>query len=124
MFERAFFGYDKVLTRRGRVVYKMDEGLEGLGFQGPDAYLRDENGNPIIQTIRNPNGKMLRFILERERPERYGKHPKVDIPRNGGVLVVGGIRHDIPNKVNNGTAASVKARKWKSLSRMIQKTKV
>jgi hypothetical protein len=37
---RAALGYDKVLTRRGRVMYKIDQGLEGLGFQGPDAYLR------------------------------------------------------------------------------------
>ncbi|HTV29202.1 MAG TPA: hypothetical protein VMF32_15570, partial [Xanthobacteraceae bacterium] len=108
----------------GGVVYKIDQSLVDLGFQGAAAYLRDESGNPVVETIRKPNGKMLRVILERERPEIYGKHPKVEIPRNSGVLVVGGIRHDIPNKVNNGTAASIKARKWKSLSRMIQKTKV
>ena len=46
MLQRAF-GYDKVLTYRGRVMYKIDQGLVGLGFQGPDAYLKDENGNPV-----------------------------------------------------------------------------
>lgn len=81
----------------GGVIYKTDQSLVDLGFEGPAAYMRDENGNPVVETIRNPNGKMLRFILERERPETYGKHRKIDIPHNGGVLVVGGIRHDIPN---------------------------
>jgi hypothetical protein len=107
----------------GGVIYKIDQSLVDLGFEGSDAYLRDEHGNPVVETIRQPNGKMLRFILEWERSEIYGKNRKIDIPRNSGVLVVGGIRHDTPSKVNNCTA-SVKARKWKSLSRMIQKTKV
>ena len=106
----------------GGVIYKIDQSLVDLGCEGSDAYLRDQNGNPVVETIRKPNGKMLRFVLEWERSEIYGKHRKIDIPRNSGVLVVGGIRHDTPNKVNN-CAASVKARKWKSLSRMIQKTK-
>ncbi len=56
MIQRAL-GYDKVLTRRGRVVYKIDQGLVGLGFQGPDAYLRDENGNPVPETVRKVDKK-------------------------------------------------------------------
>jgi hypothetical protein len=67
---------------------------------------------------------MLRFFLERQRPDKWGKHRKIDVPHNGGVLVVGGIPHDIPKKVNKGAAASVKTRKWKAAWRMIQKTKV
>ena len=82
----------------------------------------DENGNPIPVTIRE-RAKMLRFLLEWRRPEKWGKDPKIDVPHNTGVLVVGGIPHDNPKKVNNGTAASVKARKWKAGMRMIQKTK-
>jgi hypothetical protein len=66
---------------------------------------------------------MLRLLLECISPDKWGKHPKIDVPHNTGVLVVGGISHDIPKKVNNGTAASVKARKWKAGMRMIQKTK-
>ena len=108
----------------GGVIYKTDQSLVDLGFEGPAAYLRDENGKPVVETIRNPNGKMLRWLLERVLPEKYGKHPKIDVPHNSGVLIVGGIRHDIPNKVNNGTAASVKARKWKAGWRMIRKTEV
>jgi hypothetical protein len=69
------------------------------------------------------NGKMLRFLLEWFRPERYGKHRKIDVPQQGGVLVVGGVRRDIPNKVNNGTAKSVRTRKWKAGLRMVREEK-
>ena len=72
------------------VIYKTDQFLVDLGYQGRDAYLRDENGNPVPETIRNANPKMLRFILERLRPEKCGKHRKIDVPHHGGVLVVGG----------------------------------
>ena len=122
-------GYDKFLepamhTAIGGVIYKTDQSLVARGFRGPDAYLRDANGIPVVETIRNPNGKMLRFVLEWLRPEKWGKHRKIDVPQTGGVLVVGGIPHDIPNKVNKGTAASVKARKWKAGWRMLQETEV
>jgi hypothetical protein len=69
------------------------------------------------------NGKALRFLLEWLRPEKWGKHPKIDVPQQGGVLVVGGVRRDVPNKVNKGTAASVKARKWKAGLRMVRAEK-
>ncbi len=108
----------------GGVIYKTDQSLVDRGFRGPDAYLLDANGIPVVETIRNPNGKMLRFLLELLRPEKWGKNRKIDVPQTGGVLVVGGIPHDIPNKVNNGTAASVKARKWKAGLRMLQETEV
>ncbi len=84
--------------------------------------LKDENGNPIPVTIRE-RAKIIRFLLEWQFPEKWGKHPKIDVPHNTGVLVIGDIPHDNPKKVNNGTAASVKARKWKAGMRMIQKTK-
>jgi hypothetical protein len=69
------------------------------------------------------NGKMLRFLLEWFRPERYGKHRKIDVPQQGGVLVVGGVRHDISSKVNKDTAAGVRARKWKAGLRMVREEK-
>ena len=86
--------------------------------------LTDENGKPVPQASWKQRGKMLRFLLEWHFLERWGKHRKIDIPHNTGVLVVGGISRDIPNKVNKGTAASVKARKWKAGLRMIQETEV
>jgi hypothetical protein len=122
-------GYDELVLRvvdiaMGGVIYKTEQSLVDRGLRGPDAYLRDANGIPVVETIRNPNGKMLRFLLELLRPKKWGKHRKIDVPQTGGVLVVGGIPHDIPNKVNNGTAASVKARKWKVGWRMLQETEV
>jgi hypothetical protein len=111
MLQRALVGYDKVLTHRGRVVYKIDQDLVGLGFQGPDAYLRDENGNPVPKTVHKVDMKAMRFILEWYRPDTWGKHPKRDAPRGGGVLVIGDVTKK-PKYYN--TEASVKARKWKS----------
>ena len=119
MFERAFLGYDKVLTRRGRVMYKIDQDLVSQGYQGPDAYLKDEKGNPIPETVRKVDMKAMRFILEWYRPNTWGKHPKVDALREGGVLVIG----DVTKKPAYNTAASVRARMWKSGSRMIREEK-
>ena len=116
MLERAFFGYDKVLTYRGRVMYKIDQGLVDRGYEGPDAYLRDENGNPIPETVRKVDMKAMRFWLVWHRPEKWGRQRKVEAPREGGVLVIGG---DVAKKPEYNTAASVQARKWKAGSRMI-----
>jgi hypothetical protein len=96
-----FLGYDKVLTRRGRVMYKIDQGLVGLGFQGPDAYLRDENGNPVPETVRKVDTKAQLSVLKRHRPNTWGKHPKIDAPREGGVLVIG----DVTKKPKYNTAS-------------------
>ena len=91
-------------------------------------YKTDKNGNRVALGFRGPCTKkfwkMFRFLLELLRPEKWGKHRKINVPHNTGVLVVGGTPHDIPNKVNKGTAASVKARKWKAGLRMIQETEV
>ena len=91
-------------------------------------YKTDKNGNRVALGFRGPCTKkfwkMLRFLLEFLRPEKWGKHRKIDVPHNTGVLVIGGLPHDIPKKVNNGTAASVKARKWKAGLRMIKETEV
>ncbi len=91
-------------------------------------YKTDKNGNRVALGFRGPCTKMfwkrLRFLLEWLSPEKFGKHRKIDVPHNTGVLVIGDIPHDKPKKVNNGTAASVKARKWKAGLRMIQETEV
>jgi hypothetical protein len=112
--------YDKVLEPALElamgVVYKNDEFLLSLGYEGPEAYLRDKNGSPVIETVRKPNGKMLRFLLEWWRPEEWGKHRKIDVPRKGGVVIIG----DIAKKSTNCSTASIKARKWKSGLRMIR----
>ena len=116
--------HDKILEAAqliamGGVIYKTDQSLVDLGCEGPDAYLRDENGNPVVETIRKPNGKMIRFLLELLRPEKWGKHRKIDVPQKGGVLVIGAPTE----KPKNNSAASIKARQWKSRSRMIREAK-
>jgi hypothetical protein len=105
----------------GGVVYKYDELLLSLDYVGPDAYLRDENGDPVVETVREPNPTMLRFYLECKRPKEFGKRRKIDIPRNRSVLVIGAI----PKKfdTSKATAASIKARQWKSRSRIVGKAK-
>jgi len=79
------------------------------------------SGGAVYETdpFRNASPKILLLILEWMRPETYGKHRKRDVPHNGGVLVIG----DITKKRENNSAASIKARKWKSRSRKIEKAK-
>ena len=118
MIQRAL-GYDQVLTRRGRVMYKIDPGLEGLGFQGPDAYLRDENGNPVPETVRKVDNKAQLSILKRFRPETWVGQPKTDVPREGGVLIIGRMN----KKPKCNTVKSVEARRWKADSRRVREKK-
>jgi hypothetical protein len=117
--QRALRGYEKVLTHRGRVVYKIDQELVGLGFQGPDAYLRDENGKPVPETVHKEDRKAQLHVLKRRRPDTWGKHPKRNAPRAGGVLVIG----DVTNKPKYNTDKSVRARSWKADSRRIREEK-
>jgi hypothetical protein len=119
MLERALSGYNKVLTHRGRVVYKIDEGLAGLGCRGPDAYLRDADGNPIPETVGIEDAKAQLSVLKRRRAERYGTHTKIVAPRESSVLVIG----DMTKKPKCNTDKSVKARKWKADSRKIRDEK-
>jgi len=104
----------------GGVVYKNDEVLLSLGYEGPNAYLRDEYGDPVVEIVRKANLKVLRLLLEWKRPDQWGKRRRIDVPRECGVLVVG---DSTKKKLENSSAASVKARKWKSYSRMIRKAK-
>ena len=118
MLQRAL-GYDKVLTYRGHVMYKIDQGLVGLGYQGPDAYLKDENGKPVPETVHKEDTKAQLRVLKRHRPDTWGKRPKINAPREGSVLVIG----DVTKKPKCNTAKSVRARKWKADSRRIREEK-
>ena len=117
--QRALHGYEKVLTHRGRVMYKIDQDLVGLGLEGPDAYLKDENGKPVPETVHKEDTKAQLHVLKRRRPDTWGRRPKRNAPREGGVLVIG----DVTKKPKYNTAASVKARKWKADSRRIGEEK-
>jgi hypothetical protein len=81
-----------------------------------ELYKKDGYEVPHVY-VRRPNGKMMRFLLERKFPEKYGKHPKnIDIPRKTGVVLI----DDTPKKPAKCSAASIKARRWKSLSRRVR----
>jgi hypothetical protein len=97
--------------------YKTDPSLVKLGYQGVDAFATDEDGNFIEEVVGPLDPKMIRFCLEQVLLE-YGKNRKSDIPRTGGVLVVGQGTGEPKGK--NSTAASVKARKWKSAARKVR----
>jgi len=82
-----------------------------------ELYKKDGHEVPHLY-VRPPDGKMSRFLLERRRPEKWGKHPKIDIPQKGGMVLIG----DTPKK-QKCPEASIKARKWKSMAAMVRKTK-
>ena len=117
--QRALHGHEKVLTHRGRVMYKIDQDLVGLGLEGPDAYLKDENGKPVPETVHKEDTKAQLRVLKRHRPDTWGKRPKINAPREGSVLVIG----DVTKKPKCNTAKSVRARKWKADSRRIREEK-
>jgi hypothetical protein len=99
----------------GPITYKIDQDLVALGNRGADAYARDENGEFIVEGRAGPgNVKMLKFLLQWLRAERWRKARKREIFRSGGVLVIGSEKN---------CAASIRARRWKSASRKIGKTK-
>ena len=88
----------------GGEIYNTDQSLVDLGYQGTDAYLRDENRKPVVEITRKRNRKMLRWLLERLCPDEFRKNRK-------------------KLKNNAATAASIKVREWKAASRMIRKAK-
>jgi hypothetical protein len=78
------------------------------------------NGKTVPEASRKQKGKMLRFLLEWKRPHKWGKHRKIDVPENTGVLIVGG---NVTKKPEYNTTASVRARRWKALERKIRQAK-
>ena len=86
---RLATGYDEILTYKGRVSYKTDLFRWSLGHRGADAYKKDENGDPVPETVRKYDSKMIRWLLARQFPDKYGKRPKTGVTHKTGVLVVG-----------------------------------
>jgi hypothetical protein len=106
----------------GGPVYKKDERLLSLGYEGHDAYAKDENGNFIVESVRPPNPKVQLLLLQWRRPETWGKNKKSrksNVAQQGGVIVVG----DVPAKPKKGSAASINARKWKAYSKIVREAK-
>ena len=105
---RLATGYDEILTYKGRVSYKIDPVLWSLGYRGPDAHLKDENGDPVPETVRKVDPKMLRWLLARHH-NKYGKRPKTDVTHKGGVLVVG-----VPSKSEVTVAPGIAVERLKN----------
>ena len=91
-----------------------------LGNRGADAYARDENGKFIAEDRGPGNVKMLEFLLQLLRPEKWGKPRKRKSFRSGGVLVIGERPSTGPKKI---APQASKPGKWKSASRMVGETK-
>jgi hypothetical protein len=96
------------------IKFKVDPSLVKLGYKGAEAYAMDENGDYIEEGVRQPNPKMMEIYLAWMRPERWGKPPKSSISRTGGVVVIG----ERSGRPKDDYAGSIKARQWKSLSRI------
>ena len=83
-----------------RIVYKTDELLLSLGYEGPAAYLRDAEGMPIVETILRRRPAMIRWLLEVWNPGKWGKQVVSSHP---------------------GVAASIKTRNWQAKKRSLDK---
>ena len=89
-FQLATGTFQKVLDYQGRVTYKQDLYLLQLGYPEVEAYLLDANGDRIPETKPICDPKMIRWLLEKRRPEVYGKRPSVPPQKQqGGVIVIG-----------------------------------
>jgi hypothetical protein len=86
---RIAVGQPKPLTNKYGVIYKLDQDKLDLGLTDMEAYLHDEHGKPIPETIIEQDPDMMRFILKTRRQRVYGDHTSVDMVHSGGVLVVG-----------------------------------
>lgn len=88
MMQRAL-GYLEPLTFQGRVIYKIDPRLVGLGLPDMETYLLDENGKPVPETVMKQDPDLMQFIMRCRRKGVYGNKTEVDVNHRGGVLVVG-----------------------------------
>lgn len=81
-------GYWEPLTYQGKVIYKQNPDLLELGFDGPQAYLLDEFGAPVPESVWKMDPDLAMFILKTRLPKTYGAKASLDINVKGGVLVV------------------------------------
>lgn len=92
-------GYREVLTYQGRVIYQQNPVLVALGYTGMEAYLLDEFGAPVPETVEKMDPDLAMFILTHRKPEVYGKKASLDVNVRGGVLVVG-VKVEAPEDLN------------------------
>ena len=89
-FELATGKAKRVLEYQGKITYKQDRRLGCMGYPEDETYILDENGDRIPETVPIIDPEMIRWLLERLKPEIYGKRAKApkEPQRTGGVLVV------------------------------------
>lgn len=92
-------GYREPLTYQGRIIYQVDPDLVALGYEGMEAYLRDENGVPVPESVWKMDPDLAMFILKARKPQVYGAKASLDVNVRGGVLVIP-MRPDKPEDLN------------------------
>lgn len=85
---RALEGYQETLHHQGRVAYKYDDDLLRLGLTGSDAYLLDDNGKPIPESVHHQDPEVMESVLRAHRRDRWGQRDQLDVTHRGGVMVV------------------------------------
>lgn len=85
---RALEGYYETLHHQGRVAYQYDQTLIDLGMSGPEAYLLDDNGKPVPESVHHQDPEVMLSVLKAWRREKYGQHDQLDVLHRGGVMVV------------------------------------
>jgi hypothetical protein len=82
-------GYREPLTYQGRVIYKLDPLKLRLGMEGMDAYLLDEEGYPVPESVEKQDPDLMQFLLKGLMPETFGNKTKIEMEgKISGVLVV------------------------------------
>jgi hypothetical protein len=90
MFNKAI-GQQEPLTFQGRVIYKIDPDLVALGLEGPEAYLKDEFGAPVPESVTKQDPDLMQFILKARKSDTDGNKQQIDVNHRGGVLVVSAV---------------------------------
>jgi hypothetical protein len=82
-------GYREPLTFQGRVIYKLDPEKVRLGMEGMDAYLLDDEGRPVPESVEKQDPDLMQFLLKGLIPETFGNRTKIEMEgKISGVLVV------------------------------------
>lgn len=82
-------GYREPLTFQGRVIYKQDPDKLRLGMEGMDAYLLDDDGRPVPESVEKQDPDLMQFLLKGLMPDTFGNKTKIEMEgKISGVLVV------------------------------------
>ena len=88
-FRLATGTFREALHHHGHVTYKTDPQLIALGLKGEEAYLKDENGDLVPESIPIVDPEMVRWLLARRRPEIYGAKQQINVDHThrGGFVI-------------------------------------